>query len=52
MHGGTKGSGAPKGNQNTFKHGTYTRSAKAERAAINQLSRELKKLLAEDESGD
>jgi hypothetical protein len=44
MHGGAKGSGARKGNQNALKHGTYTRSAKKERAAINQLSKELQKL--------
>lgn len=25
MHGGAKGSGAPKGNQNALKHGRYTR---------------------------
>jgi hypothetical protein len=27
MHGGAKGSGAPVGNQNAFKHGAYTREA-------------------------
>jgi hypothetical protein len=25
MHGGAKGSGAPRGNQNALKHGLYTR---------------------------
>ncbi len=25
MHGGAKGSGAPKGNQNAYKHGYYTK---------------------------
>jgi uncharacterized protein YjcR len=33
MHGGAKGSGAPIGNQNAFKHGRYTRKAIAEREA-------------------
>jgi hypothetical protein len=29
MHGGAKGSGAPIGNQNAFKHGLYTAEAKS-----------------------
>ena len=27
MHGGAKGSGAPKGNQNAFKHGAYSKDS-------------------------
>ena len=37
MHGGAKGSGAPKGNQNALKHGLYTREAIAERKALRDL---------------
>ncbi len=29
MHGGAFGSGAPKGNQNAFKHGLYTKEERA-----------------------
>ncbi|MDJ1007869.1 MAG: HGGxSTG domain-containing protein [Paracoccaceae bacterium] len=29
MHGGAKGSGAPLGNRNAFKHGLYTAEARA-----------------------
>lgn len=45
MHGGAKRSGAPKGNTNAFKHGTYTRKAFAERAALRDLIREAENLL-------
>jgi glucans biosynthesis protein len=37
MHGGAYGSGAPCGNQNALKHGTYGRAARARRAAIRAL---------------
>ena len=37
MHGGTKGSGAPKGNQNALKHGYYSKHAIEERCAIRDL---------------
>ena len=37
MHGGAKGSGAPKGNHNALKHGTYTRAALREWADMRAL---------------
>jgi glucans biosynthesis protein len=37
MHGGAKGSGAPKGNRNALKDGYTTREAKAERQEIRAL---------------
>ena len=37
MHGGAKGSGAPKGNHNALKHGTYTKEALQRRAALRHL---------------
>lgn len=36
MHGGANGSGAPKGNQNALKHGTYAKAASRERAERKQ----------------
>ena len=36
MHGG-KSTGAPKGNKNAWKHGHYSKVAKAERSLIGQL---------------
>ena len=45
MHGGAKGSGAPKGNQNAWKHGTYTKDAFRQRAEMREIFREAKKLL-------
>jgi len=45
MHGGAKGSGAPKGNQNAWKHGTYTKEAFRQRAEMREIFREAKKLL-------
>ena len=47
MHGGAKGTGAPKGNQNAFKHGTYTSEAFRQRAEIRELIKEAQKLLKE-----
>jgi hypothetical protein len=37
MHGGAHGSGAPKGNQNALQHGTYSKTANAQRAWIREL---------------
>ena len=34
MHGGAKGSGAPKGNQNALKHGHFTRVAQQKRQSL------------------
>ena len=45
MHGGSHGSGAPKGNQNAFKHGTYTKTAFCQRAELRQLVEESQALL-------
>lgn len=35
LHGGARGSGAPKGNQNAYKHGFYTIRSQVERKIIN-----------------
>ena len=37
MHGGAHGSGAPRGNQNALKHGTYTKYAIQRRAEMRDL---------------
>jgi glucans biosynthesis protein len=52
MHGG-KSTGAPKGNKNAWKHGHYSKGAKAERALLKNLLTEaasLRKLLSKSES--
>jgi uncharacterized protein YjcR len=41
MHGGAKGSGAPKGNRNALKHGLYTRPMLAQRREMTELIRRL-----------
>jgi hypothetical protein len=46
---GAKGSGAPKGNCNALKHGTYTREALTRRAHLRALLQEARKLLREIE---
>lgn len=46
MHGG-KGSGAPKGNQNAFKHGHMTKDAKDFRNSVRANIRQSKKLIKE-----
>ncbi|MGA8689941.1 MAG: HGGxSTG domain-containing protein [Methyloceanibacter sp.] len=45
MHGGAKGSGAPRGNQNAATHGTYTKEAFRQRAEMREIFREARKLL-------
>ncbi len=45
LHGG-KSTGAPKGNQNAFKHGRYTAEALVLRRALNKLMREARQGLA------
>jgi hypothetical protein len=40
MHGGSAGSGAPRGNKNALKHGHYTREAIAERRQLRSLLRQ------------
>ena len=49
MHGGAKGSGAPKANQNARKHGLFTGDAIDERREIQALLGEARKLLEEME---
>lgn len=44
MHGG-KGSGAPLGNQNAFKHGLYTADSLDLRRHVNALMREGRKVI-------
>jgi glucans biosynthesis protein len=45
MHGGAKGSGAPRGNKNALKHGAYTREALERRAQIRGLLHEARQFL-------
>ena len=45
MHGGAKGSGAPKANKNALKHGTYTKEE--QRAELRGLIAEAQNLLKE-----
>jgi hypothetical protein len=47
MHGGAKGSGAPKGNRNALKHGGFTKEALAELAELRGLIAEFKKVIME-----
>ncbi|MGX1105124.1 HGGxSTG domain-containing protein [Bradyrhizobium elkanii] len=45
MHGGAKGSGAPRTNRNARKHGRFTRAAIAERRQIRTLLRDVRRML-------
>lgn len=45
MHGGAKGSGAPRANQNARKHGRFTGEAVAERREIRALLGEVRRVL-------
>jgi hypothetical protein len=47
MHGGAQGSGAPKANKNALKHGTYTKEALQQRAAMRALIAQAHGLLKE-----
>ncbi len=47
MHGGAKGSGAPRGNQNALKHGFYTKQEIEERKKLRQLIRDAESLIEE-----
>lgn len=40
MHGGAKGSGAPKRNQNAFKHGGYSRESRQARESFKSFLKE------------
>jgi hypothetical protein len=42
MHGGAKGTGAPAGNQNAWKHGTYTKEAFQQRQALGEVGKWLR----------
>lgn len=48
MHGGAKGSGAPKGSKNAFKHGRYSKETIQKRQEVTKLIRSWIKL-AKDE---
>lgn len=50
MHGGAKGSGAPKGNQNALKDGEFTKRVIEERRELRWLIREAEKTLDEFET--
>ena len=45
MHGGAAGSGAPKNNQNAFKHGLFTKQAREERKQLYELLRASRRTL-------
>ena len=45
MHGGAKGSGAPRANQNARKHGMFTRDAIEERREIRALLADVRRML-------
>ena len=45
MHGGAKGSGAPRGNANAVTHGAFTKKAIERRASLRQQIQHAEKLL-------
>jgi uncharacterized protein YjcR len=45
MHGGARGSGAPKGNKNALKSGAYTKAARERRARMRNTLAETSELL-------
>ena len=47
MHGGAKGSGAPKGSKNALKHGYYTKDNIAKRSEVHKLIKNCRKLSQE-----
>ena len=47
MHGGAKGSGAPEGNQNAFKHGMYNRESLEFQKHVQKLLRKGSKTIEE-----
>ena len=49
MHGGSKGTGATKGNKNALKHGAYTDEARRKKKFINDLVKRARKLASEIE---
>jgi uncharacterized protein YjcR len=49
MHGGARGSGAPRGNQNALKHGSFAKEAIEQRAFIDQVFKNLTTDITEGE---
>ena len=49
MHGGARGTGAPKGNQNALKHGMYTRESGVFHAQMRELLRTGREMLEDFE---
>ena len=47
MHGGAKGTGAPRGNQNALKHGAFTKKVIQRRREMRELFRQARKLFKE-----
>nr|WP_277601043.1 HGGxSTG domain-containing protein [Silicimonas algicola] len=47
MHGGAKGSGAPKGNQNALKHGRHTAHSKETRLLIRAFVQRTREIIEE-----
>jgi uncharacterized protein YjcR len=47
MHGGAKGSGAPRGNSNALKHGVFTKDSIVRRATLRKQIRKAQKVLKE-----
>jgi len=45
MHGGAKGSGAPTGNKNAYKHGMFTGETKELNRRVRELLQESKELM-------
>lgn len=52
MHGGARGSGAPKNNRNAFKHGHTTREAIERRARLRGLVGAARELISKIENGE
>jgi len=50
MHGGARGSGAPVGNRNAFKDGTYTREATEQRREMAERLREAQRIIRESKA--
>jgi glucans biosynthesis protein len=45
MHGGAKGTGAPRGNKNAVKHGAYSKEAQYRRKELRAMLRQARKLI-------
>jgi glucans biosynthesis protein len=51
MHGGAKGSGAPRGNTNALKHGMYTKTFLEEQKELRSMIREMQESLQKIDGG-